>query len=284
MDTCPWHQVDVAFADWARAENTALTHLAPVLDTAETNQLIASWYFVRKAPCWRIRYLPHRPAGTAQTYIQRHLDDLKRARHIENFTPAIYEPEIHAFGGIESMDTTHRLFHRDSRHLLTYLQDTKHAPASRHRRELSIILCANLLHTAGLDWYEEGDVWARVAAHREPPERVSEDKADLLQVRLRRLLSVDTGGLTGGGFPLAFANGWARAFAAAGTELADLAAHGLLHRGLRAVLAHHIIFTWNRHGIPHATQAVIAYTAKTVVFGPDLTADHQTRKMADCEQ
>ncbi|MGQ0775693.1 MAG: hypothetical protein ACT4NY_14950 [Pseudonocardiales bacterium] len=57
-----------------------------------------------------------------------------------------------------------------------------------------------------------------------------------------------------------------------------LAADGLLHRGLRAILAHHIIFAWNRHGLPYPTQAILANTAKAVVFGRDPTANHQTEQ------
>jgi hypothetical protein len=41
--------------------------------------------------------------------------------------------------------------------------------------------------------------------------------------------------------------------------------------GLRDVLAHHVIFAWNRLGLPSATQVVLAAAAKTAVFGPDPT-------------
>ena len=43
----------------------------------------------------------------------------------------------------------------------------------------------------------------------------------------------------------------------------DLAAAGQLYRGLRDVLAHHLIFAWNRAGLPYMTQSVIAGAAKT---------------------
>ncbi len=278
MDPSPWRQITITFADWTRAESTALTHLAPTLTDAQTEGLIASWFFVRKAPCWRIRYLPGQPTEAAQEYLQSHLDDLQRRRQIVDAIPVIYEPEVHAFGGDEGMDTAHRLFHLDSRHLLTHLHSTSHQPETRHRRELSILFCAAMLHAAGLDWYEEGDVWARVAAHREPSEPIPEDSRHALQGNLRRLISVDIGSLTHEGSPLAFAAGWADTFAAAGTELAALAADGRLHRGLRAILAHHIIFAWNRHGLPHATQALLAHTAKTVVFDADPAVDHLSER------
>ncbi len=278
MDPCPWRQVTVVFSDWASAERIAVAHLAPLLAAAEVEGLVASWFFVRKAPCWRVRYLPGGHAAAAQAYIHRRLEDLESKRHVEDVTEVVYEPETHAFGGIEAMASAHRLFHLDSRHLLAYLTDTRHLPGNRRRRELSIILCGTLLRAAGLDWYEEGDVWTRVADHREPPEQIPADRLHTLRSDLRRLMSADTASLLREGSPLAFAAGWTGTYAAAGRELADLAAGGLLHRGLRAILAHHIIFAWNRHGLPAATQAVLAHTAKAVVFGSDPTTKPRTEE------
>ncbi|MGH3913802.1 MAG: thiopeptide-type bacteriocin biosynthesis protein [Pseudonocardiaceae bacterium] len=277
MNPRPWRQVNVAFSDWASAERSALAHLAALLGTAETEGLVTCWFFIRKAPCWRVRYLPGAHAAAAQAYLHRHFEDLTSKRHVDKVTEVVYEPETHAFGGTEAMASAHRLFHLDSRHLLAHLTDTQRQPGNGHRRELSIILCSTLLRAAGLDWYEAGDVWARVAEHRELPEQIPADRLHTLQTDLRRLMSVDTASLMREGAPLAFAAEWTMAYAAAGRELANLATDGLLHRGLRAILAHHIIFAWNRHGLPYPTQTVLAHTAKTVVFGPDPTANHQAK-------
>lgn len=61
----------------------------------------------------------------------------------------------------------------------------------------------------------------------------------------------------------------ASAYAGAGRELASLAAEGQLRRGLRDVLAHHVIFAWNRIGLSYAAQSALAGTANAVVFGPE---------------
>ncbi len=277
MDPCPWRQVNIAFPDWADAENAALAHLAPLLAAAEAAGLVTSWFFIRKAPCWRVRYLPGGDASQATAYIHRNLEDLKSNRHVEDVREVVYEPETHAFGGTESMASAHRLFHLDSRHLLAYLAGTGCQPGTGRRRELSVILCTALLRAAGLDWYEQGDTWSRVAEHRELPDQIPVGRLHALEADLRRLMSVDAGSLMREGSPLAFAAGWAGAFAAAGRELADLAAGGLLHRGLRAILAHHIIFAWNRLGLLYPTQAVLASTAKAVVFGCDPAAERAKR-------
>jgi thiopeptide-type bacteriocin biosynthesis protein len=266
-DVRPWQQVNIAFPDWGQAEPTVLARLAPQLCAAEAEELIDAWFFIRKRPCWRVRYLPAAGAR-AQARIEQHLGELAASRHIEGWIRAVYEPEVHAFGGPGAMAAAHRFFHRDSCCLLAYLRGEGGTGAG-HRRELSVMLCSILMRAAGQDWYEQGDVWARVAAHRELPAGRDPNVPGALQAAMHRLISVDAESQMRDGAPLAHAARWADAYTAAGRELAGLAAAGQLHRGLRDILAHHVIFAWNRLGLPYAAQAILAATAKTVVFGPD---------------
>lgn len=80
--------------------------------------------------------------------------------------------------------------------------------------------------------------------------------------------------------PLVATPEWPAAFRLAGASLAELALHGRLTRGLRAVLAHHILFAWNRAGIPADQQDLLAAAAAQVIFHsdhltiPDLTCGH----------
>ncbi|QDY79132.1 thiopeptide-type bacteriocin biosynthesis protein [Streptomyces qinzhouensis] len=263
MDSPTWQQVNISFPDWTRAEHTALKHLAPILFAAEDNGEITAWFHISKRPCWRLRYLP---STDTDSQIGRELDALTTAGRITGWTPIVYEPEIHAFGGTEAMETAHHFFHHDSRGLLTYLRDGDQ-DAGGHRREISLLLCSILMRTAGLDWYEQGDVWARVAAHRPLP--VGRRSTARQRAAVHRLLTVDTNDQTSENGPLARTREWARAYTTAGQELGNLTTTGALHRGLRDVLAHHVIFAWNRLGLPYATQAALAATAKDIVFGPD---------------
>lgn len=269
MNPCPWRQVNIVFPDWDSAEHTAVACIAPLLNTAEAEQRVTAWFFIRKAPCWRVRYLPDGNPHDAQTWLHHYLGDLKSARRIADLKDAVYEPETRAFGGAAGMACAHDLFHLDARHLLTHLADTQHLPTDGHRRELSVMLCSALLRAAGLDWYEQGDVWSRVAAHRVLPAQVPPETRRARETALRKLITADASRLTQEIAPPGFVSEWARAFTTAGRQLAELAADGRLRRGLRAILAHQVIFTWNRHGLPHTTQAVIAHTATTVVFGDD---------------
>lgn len=259
MTTPAWHQVNVAFPDWDRAEQTAAARIAPRLDVG---RLAAGWWFIRKAPCWRIRY--QADSGN-RTRVEAHLDELTAEGHITGWARVVYEPEACAFGGPEAMETAHRLFHADSRAILARLRGQ---PAGAHRREISLILCSVMMRAARQDLYEQGDVWARVAAHRTPLQGTIPNGSSFID-SVRRFLTVDAEAQMSEGAPLADCARQAAAYAAAGRELAGLTASGRLHRGLRDVLAHHVIFAWNRLGLPYLTQSVMASAAKTAVFGPD---------------
>ncbi|MGW7463809.1 thiopeptide-type bacteriocin biosynthesis protein [Streptomyces xantholiticus] len=266
MNSSTWRQANVAFPDWERAETIALAHLAPLLRTAEDEGSLTAWFLVRKRPCWRVRYLP---VAGAQDRLGQGLGALVAGGHISGWTEIVYEPEVHAFGGAEAMTSAHRLFHRDSRSLVDHLDGA----AGGHRRETSLMLCSILMRSAELDWYEQGDVWARVAAHRAVPTGADRDSSDRLQAAVHRLISVNGEELMRTGGKLAHAAGWARAYTDAGRDLIRLAHSGQLRRGLRDVLAHHVLFAWNRLGLPYDTQATLAAAAKTAIFGPDPTTE-----------
>lgn len=255
----PWRQVNITFPDWDHAELVAANRIAPLLDA---DGLAATWWFIRKHPCWRIRYQPE-PGDQAR--IEQYLDELAAAGHITDWTRVVYEPEACAFGGPEAMAVAHRLFHADSRDILTYLRGQ---PEGRHRREISLMLCSIMMRAARQDLFEQGDVWARVAGYRKPPPGGNPGKPRALD-HVRRLITADAESQMSDGAPLAHCTGWAAAYETAGRELASLTAAGLLHRGLRDVLAHHVIFGWNRLGLPYTTQSVLAGSAKAAVFGPD---------------
>ncbi|TDC79197.1 thiopeptide-type bacteriocin biosynthesis protein [Actinomadura sp. 7K507] len=250
MNETSWTQVNIAVPgkNARERERQAVAHLARILPTAESRGLITSWFFIRKSR-WRVRYLP------AETGSRRDLRPLLTQG--VDWTSDIYEPEVHAFGGYASMDTAHELFHADSRHLLAFLNG---APSDR--RERSLIVCSALMRAAGLEFGEQGDVWARVAEQRsalrgELPDPATwasftDDVRQLLIGKARPDIGKD----------------WLTAFENAGGQLRTLRESGRLTRGIRAVTALHVIFHWNRIGITGPTQAVLAQAAKEAFFPP----------------
>lgn len=262
MTTPHWRQTTITFADPDTAEQVAIDHLAPILTEAETRNFITCWFYVRKGG-WRLRYLPAADTAAAERYVSSELEQLMQGSLVHGAVAGIYEPETHAFGGPMGMDTAHQLWHHDSRHLLTRSPD---APV--RDRELSIVLCTTMMRAAGLDWYEQGDVWARVADHRNPPQPAL---VKTLLGPVRRLLTVDPASLTHQAAPLAAARPWFEAYTAAGGTLNRLNQTGRLQRGIRATLTHHVIFAWNRRSIPGLHQAALATAARTIIFGHDPT-------------
>jgi thiopeptide-type bacteriocin biosynthesis protein len=266
-----WYQVHVQFTDWDTAERIAAASIGPQLQQAEPAGALAGWWFVRKAPCWRLRCLPAPAATLADTRaaVAAILDPLTAAGIVDRWWPTIYEPETRAFGGPTAMEAAHTLFHADSLGVLDYLR--RHDPTAppEHtigRREVSIVLCSALFRGARQDWHEQGDIWHRIAQLRPLPSDAPIDRLAGLSGGLRRLVTVDPSRLLGLHGPLAYATPWAAAFTTAGRSVGRSAQDGTLQRGIRDVLAHHVIFHWNRLGLPARTHSILAHAARDTVM------------------
>ncbi|MFE2109252.1 thiopeptide-type bacteriocin biosynthesis protein [Kitasatospora sp. NPDC059463] len=244
--------------------------LGPALTALTHTGGITGWHFLRKGDRWRLRYQPATAdsAGAASAAVDAVLEDFRATGAITHWTPVIYEPETIAFGGEAAMEVAHRLFHRDSLHTLDYLRAVHSTERDDQRRELSLLLGTAMMRGAGLDWYEIGDTWAKIAQHR--PTAPETDGGRRLHQTVAVLLQADTGPtsalLTTG--QLAFAAPWFAAFTACGRDLRTLADSGRLRRGLRAVLAHHQFFHSNRLGLTHDHQALLAHAATATVLEP----------------
>ncbi len=155
------------------------------------------------------------------------------------------------------MAASHQLFLADSHAIL------KNTTAAG-RREISLTLCGLLLRGAGLEWYERGDLWHRVSHERPLPRDVAAENIHDLAATMRTLM------LGAPAEPAALGQrdlvAWAVAFHSTGRELRRLADHGALERGLRAVLSYHVIFHWNRMGLPARTQAILAHAARAAIL------------------
>ncbi|MGH4021406.1 MAG: thiopeptide-type bacteriocin biosynthesis protein [Pseudonocardiaceae bacterium] len=239
-----WRQVNLWCDDWQAAEQMAITHLAPLLSDDDSDAL--HWWFVRKGPCWRLRLRPvDGCVDTATAAVERITTTLIDRGAIQRWVEVVYEPEIHAFGGVEAMTIAHELFSADSRHLLAHLARTR----TDHRRELGLLLGTRLLRAAGQDWYEQGDIWEQVAAHRNPTHQIGEQPRRPSPTTVAAVRQLLTAADDTDDSPLRTASAWPQAFQDAGQAIAELAQQTTLTRGLRAVLAHHLLFSLNRLGM-----------------------------------
>jgi thiopeptide-type bacteriocin biosynthesis protein len=264
-----WWQVYIEFTDWASAEQTAATHLAPLLRSAEENGTVTAWWFTRKHPCWRLR-LRVQPEIGVKLGLGEALDRLVTDGHLRRWLPGIYEPETAAFGGQASMTATHNLFVTDSREVLNLAGRND---ISLGRRELSVLFCTIMMRAAGLEWYEQGDVWQRVIGEEQRSKLgdIPEERLHAMATQLRALLVTDTdpdGPVLSSGGPLEPVTGWADAFRHTGLALGDGVRFGTLDRGLRRVLSLHVIFHWNRLGLTLGAQSALAWAARTAIMDP----------------
>jgi len=259
-----WCQLRIRLTGQDHSERTVAAVLGPRLDTLTAEGGAAGWWFMRKPPGWRIRLLDADTPAVSRLLAGLAADGIDAAR-----TPSPYEPETTAFGGPTGMDIAHALFCADSRGVLGYLS-CGDPPAGR--RELSVLLISAMLTAAGLDWFERGDVFGRVARMRPEIPAGGTAKTGQLAAQLKVMLAVPVPAglpvLTAGG-GAGFAVRWLTAFQDAGRRFAGAAESGTLGRGLRTVLAHAVIFHWNRLGLTATTQAVLARAATTAYLPQD---------------
>ncbi|UNO42154.1 methyltransferase, FxLD system [Streptomyces sp. MST-110588] len=253
-----WYQHNVTFADRATGKRAIADCLGPALLEAEKDGQLTAWWFMNKQP-WPLRYRSAAPSPLIESVLSDLVDD----GAVRAWVPGIYEPETTAFGGPENMDAAHELFHQDSRHLLTY----RPGPGRLGRRETAVLLISALMRAARLDWFEQGDVWAKAAELRPAPQELAPDRATALGQAVKRLMTVDSRSLCRPGGPFDGHDEWVAAFERAGATLADLAARGGLTRGVRAIVTHHLIFHANRAGLRSDDQSALFNIARKAVMG-----------------
>jgi protein-L-isoaspartate(D-aspartate) O-methyltransferase len=238
-----WWHAAISFPRPAGVTPEAATALATALASQR-------FHFLRKDGGLRLR-TSQRAAGL--------LDELVASGLASRWTGGIYEPETHAFGGPAGIAIAHEVFCADSPAALA-------ETGSPGARERAILLISALTRAACLDPFETGDVWAKIADLRPPVEPLDPARRAAAVTAMRRLLNADAAqcDTTEPGWPQRVA-----AFEEAGRQLARLAAAGQLTRGLRAILAHHAIFVFNRAGVQPASQAAAAWLAKEAAFADD---------------
>ncbi|WP_214324752.1 methyltransferase, FxLD system [Nonomuraea sediminis] len=247
-----WWQATISFPGEVGASPKAATALVASLSGHR-------FHFLRKQG--KVRLRTDRPAADL-------LDRLVADELAAGWVGGIYEPESDAFGGEEGMAIAHDVFCADSP---AALRET----GSPLARERAILLISAMTRAAGLDPFEVGDVWAKIRKLRssiDPPDAAY--RASAISA-MRRLMNVDAAQRD------TPEPGWddrVAAFEDAGRRLAQLAGAGELRRGLRAVLAHHAIFAFNRAAVSVAEQAAAAWLGWHVAFGDDAPAAVSTSR------
>ncbi|MEV7006712.1 methyltransferase, FxLD system [Streptosporangium sp. NPDC051022] len=238
-----WWQATVRFPGDAGVSPKAAVSLSDALHGRR-------FHFLRKEGKLRLR--TDRPVADL-------LDQLVADELAAGWVGGVYEPETDTFGGPEGMAIAHEVFCADSPAALAQT-------GSPLARERSILLISAMNRAAGLDLFEIGDVWARVESLRPAVAPPAAARRAAAITAMRRLVNADAARRDPA------EPGWTdrvAAFEDAGRRLARLATGGELRRGLRAVLAHHVIFAFNRAAVPVAEQAAVAWLGRHAAFGDD---------------
>lgn len=256
-----WLQADLAFDPHHRE---AAEGIAAAMDVLCARGHATRWWFLNKDPGWRLRVRMAGPEGCVRT--QETLDQLVARGTVGSWSTGVYEPETGAFGGPVGMDIAHELFSADSG-AITRLPPEAALPLGR--KQLSLMLCTQLMHAAALEPLEHGDAWDLVCALRPLPRDVDRTRVEAMLGPVRTLLESDTGpegAMFGADGALRGHTEWAGAFSRAGHQLAHARRSGDLRRGVRRVIAHLVIFHWNRLAVPGEVQAALARAARAVVL------------------
>lgn len=256
-----WWQADVEFDPHNR---DAVRELTELLDAACSDGHVNGWWFLHKHPGWRLRL--HLAAPDARSRLHEALDALVDHGALHGWWPGLYEPETAAFGGPAGMGIAHELFCADS-DTIARLGAEVELPLGR--KQISVMLCTELMRAARLEPVEHGDVWDLVCALRPLPDEVDPGRVEAMLGPARTLTGADTapgGAVFGADGPLHTHTAWAATFSKAGHQLAEARRDGVLHRGIRRVMAHHVIFHWNRLALPAQAQAALARAARAAIL------------------
>jgi thiopeptide-type bacteriocin biosynthesis protein len=230
--------------------------------------LVTRFFFVRKPPGARLRFLCPKGESQVTGELELMLQQLQRQGFVEHFFRSCYEPEQARFGGAEAMSLVHDYFDADTSQWLLLQQIS----AAKRRSFPAGTLVTNVLNhlfTAVVgDPAEVWDIWCQCSelAGRESFE-ADEDYLDPMFASieaLRPLASPDE---------MAILDAYESANMTLATGLKQLWSDGKLQRGVRGVLATVAMFGLNRHGIDQNVQSKLVhlirrgFAARSVVAG-----------------
>jgi thiopeptide-type bacteriocin biosynthesis protein len=230
-----FERLSVTIMDWRRQK---------VLDT---------FFFMRKPPDLRLRFLISDPEGNLLAQLESILSKLKDDGILRYFFPSIYEPEAYQFGGIEAVDLVHAYFDADS---MAWISIEVLAELGRRTISTDILVLAvmNDLFFRTLECPSEvWDVWCNLASLiPTSQERPSEIDVFLIESLLPHASLEE----------ISILQDYAEANQKLSAGLLQVQRNGKLHYGLRAIFPFIAMFHFNRHGLNCERQAVLANAMK----------------------
>jgi thiopeptide-type bacteriocin biosynthesis protein len=233
-----------------------------------TAGLVTRFFFVRKPPGARLRFLCPQGESEVTGELELMLQRLQRQGFVPHFFRSCYEPEQARFGGAEAMSLVHDYFDADTSEWLLLQQISAAKRRSFTASTLLTSVFNHLFAAVVKDPAEVWDIWCQCTelTGRESSE-ADEDYLDpkFASIEaLRPLASPDE---------MAILDAYESANQALATGLKQVWSEGKLQRGLRGVLATVAMFGLNRHGLGQNAQSKLVhlirsgFAARSVVAG-----------------
>jgi thiopeptide-type bacteriocin biosynthesis protein len=253
-----WIQINVAIerheGDALQGARDIFANLCPLMDKWRNEDILERFFFMRKPPDLRLRFLAKDFQRDIRAELRRIMSKLKKNGVIKYFFQSIYEPEVFQFGGPEAMDLVHAYFDSDS---MAWIK-LDHLAAS-HRRSvptqiLVIAVMNDLFYRTLLDSSEVWDVWCNLANLISSEQKTSSQVEQIITIdSLFSYVSDAEGQIL-------------RDYLSANEELSlglrQIWNSGKLQCGLRSILPFIAMFHFNRHGLTADRQANLAYEMK----------------------
>lgn len=253
-----WLNFRIELDDPDKYQST-LRQIYYILQEITNEEIINGFWYVRKKDVSyhiRLRIMTNIIYKTKlSSKIKREISKLD----IEGITQSVYEPEVCLFGGEAGMKLAHEFFSIDSEFILKFLS---HIDIDKliSLDSVSLWLWQSLIKEMNFDLYERWDIWNKVWQLRRFEETES-SSTQHYQEKLSKLFLLNLETISDPvGQHIALYNSM---YIKWGKKLVQSDRNGLLNRGIRQLIAIHIIFSWNRMGFGNEKQRILASIMKS---------------------
>jgi thiopeptide-type bacteriocin biosynthesis protein len=252
-DPPQWQQVNAALTrregSMLESARTVFRALEPALNTWRSDSRLKHFFFMRKDPGLRLRFLAD---GTLNNELSALLDSLIDKGAIDVWFRSVYEPESDRFGGAAAMEAVHAWFDTDAAQWMVLDRLRSEGRAAIARDVLCAATALDLVTNAVPDRAEAWAVWRLYASSNglaSGDNTMDEQFGDI-----QFLNSQATPG------EQEVLHAYQAANRGLSSRLSKLTQEGKLNAGIRSVLATIILFHFNRHGLDVAAHNRVAGT------------------------